>query len=144
MSEHPLRTFHDTDDPEGPAAVVPAPGEALRSTSGAFSIERLADELLHAAADDPNGRAARTIQGGADARLRHTVIALVRGSELDTHADPGEATLIVLRGAVTVDYGRTISFAATGDFLSLRRRDNRLIRATEDAAMLLSVVPRGA
>lgn len=127
----------------GPETAAPT-GEELRSRGQAFSVERLADELLDIATGDSNGRAARTIHGGSDSRLRHVLIALATGCELDTHSDPGEATLVVLRGALTVDYGQTISFAAAGDFLALRRAASRLVRATENTVMLLTVVPRGA
>ena len=66
----------------------------------ALSLKTLSDEQLGAARDAHSGRAAHTVYGGHEHKLRQTVIALAEGHRLDDHESPGEATLLVLRGRV--------------------------------------------
>jgi len=63
-----------------------------------LSLQAKARELARKAADSSSGRAADTIFGGHEKRLRQTVIALREGAELAEHESPGEATLVVISG----------------------------------------------
>src|SRR5215469_15736704 len=65
-----------------------------------LSLDALARELLKRAAEAAGGRAAQTVVGGHERVLRQTVIAMVRDATLAEHANPGEASLHVLRGRV--------------------------------------------
>lgn len=49
-----------------------------------------------------SGRSDHTIYGGHEHILRQTMIALRAGSELHEHENPGEATVQVLHGRVTL------------------------------------------
>ena len=65
-----------------------------------ISIDALAAQQLRAAAGADSGRAADTVFGGHEKILRQTVIAMVKGTRLSEHQNPGEATIFVLRGRV--------------------------------------------
>jgi quercetin dioxygenase-like cupin family protein len=79
------------------------------------SLTTLVDQQLQAAKDAASGRSSHTIFGGHDHHLRQTLIAMSAGQTLDEHESPGEATLQVLRGRVS------------------------LVSAIEDSAVLLTV-----
>jgi hypothetical protein len=57
-----------------------------------LSLTELADEQLSLACNSHSGRAAHTLHGGHDHRLRQTLIALAAGHELGEHHSPGETT----------------------------------------------------
>jgi quercetin dioxygenase-like cupin family protein len=63
-------------------------------------LDALSTEHLEKAAAAANGRSAHAIL--RDGRLRHTLMALNDGAELGDHSKPESATLLVLRGKVTV------------------------------------------
>jgi len=63
-----------------------------------LSLEALARGLLERAATTTEGRAAQTVMGGHERVLRQTVIGMARGIKLAEHANPGEASVFVLRG----------------------------------------------
>ena len=100
-----------------------------------------AEELSRTAATHPSGRAARTVHGGHDARLRQTLLALAAGQELAEHANPGEATLHVLSGHVRVLAGSDSGEGRTGDLLVVPRELHSVL-AVEDSTVLLSAVSR--
>ncbi|WP_243076657.1 cupin domain-containing protein [Microbacterium sp. SS28] len=95
-------------------------------------------ELAHAR-DAPSGRSARTLHGGHEHRLRQTVIALRAGEQLAEHASPGEATVQVLHGRITLRAGDVFWNGSVGDLLIVPDRSHSL-EAVEDAAILLTVV----
>ncbi len=103
-----------------------------------LSLDALAREQLEAAARAPAGRAARTAVGGHDRVVRQTVIALCAGRQLAEHANPGEATVQVLRGRVRLVAGDTVREGHQGDLLVVPPRPHRL-EAVEDCAVLLTV-----
>lgn len=117
-------------------------GEQLRASDSAISFELLADELVTEAATAPAGRAARTIFGGRGSRLRQTMIALSAGVRLDEHQNPGEATLLVVRGRVAMGWQGGTRFAAAGDFLVVHDGPH-WVTADEVSVFLLTAVPRG-
>ena len=70
-----------------------------------FSITALAREQLNMARESSSGRCASTVFGGHEHTLRQTVIAIKAGHKLSDHANPGEATVQVLRGRVRLTAG---------------------------------------
>lgn len=102
------------------------------------SLRQIAEDQLAAATGSSAGRSAKTVHGGRTHTLRQTLIALAAGNGLDDHESPGDATLQVLRGKVTVSDGEQTWEGSAGDFLVIpdRRHD---LRAIEDSAILLSV-----
>lgn len=107
------------------------------------SLDAVAEEQLDAARRASAGRAAHTCVGGRDRRLRQTVLALRAGHELAEHDNPGEATLIVLRGRVRLDAGDVSQEGSPGDLLVIPPSRHGLV-AVEDSAILLTVVVAGA
>ena len=122
--------------------VLPVPG-GLRvwETLGLMrkmSLDALGRELLDRARQGP-GRAAETVFGGHEQSLRQTMIALAAGSELQEHDSPGEATLHVLAGRVTLTAGADTWEGRAGDLLLIPPARHALA-AGEDAVVLLTVV----
>ncbi|MGW0057347.1 cupin domain-containing protein [Nocardia nova] len=103
-----------------------------------FSVDAMARELLQRAGAAAAGRAADTLYGGHEHRLRQTVVALVAGAELAEHDNPGEATLLVLRGRVRLRSADTTWEGRHGDLLVVPRARHSL-EAIEDSAVLLTV-----
>jgi len=95
-------------------------------------------ELAHAL-EAPSGRSARTLYGGHEHRLRQTVIALRAGEQLAEHVSPGEATVQVLHGRVTLRAGDVSWNGSVGDLLIVPEQPHSL-EAVEDSAVLLTVV----
>lgn len=104
-----------------------------------LSLTELANELLDAARTASAGRSARTIAGGSDRMLRHSVLALTAGRSLGEHESPGEATLQVLAGRVRLIAGEESVEAGPGDFLPIPpvRHD---LAAIDDSVVMLTVV----
>lgn len=103
------------------------------------SLTELAAELLAEARSAPAGRAARTIHGGRDHRLRQTLIALAGGRGMAEHSSPSEATLQVLLGSVRL-VADALDWAGTpGDFTTIPRRRHG-VDAMEDSVILLTVI----
>ena len=69
------------------------------------SLTEVTEQLLTQAEDSHSGRAAQTVYGGHDRVLRQTVIALAAEHALAEHESPGEATLQVLVGRVSLTAG---------------------------------------
>ncbi len=69
------------------------------------SLTALGRHHLGKASASSSGRSAHTVFGGHEHVLRQTLIALRAGSRLDEHENPGEATLQVLHGRVTLVAG---------------------------------------
>jgi len=115
-----------------------------------LSLDALARELLtRATSSGPAdggaqvsagaARAAQTVVGGHEKALRQTVIALAEGAALAEHTSPGEATLYVLRGRVTLAAGADSWEGREGDLLVLPDAPHSLT-ARADSAVLLTVV----
>jgi quercetin dioxygenase-like cupin family protein len=102
------------------------------------SLTALADEHLTAAREAHSGRSAHTLHGGRDHALRQTLLALAAGHALSEHESPGEATLQVLRGTVTLATPEETWRGSAGDHLTIPRERHDLA-AEEDAVVLLTV-----
>jgi quercetin dioxygenase-like cupin family protein len=105
------------------------------------SLPALVRHHLEAALAASSGRSAHTIYGGHERVLRQTLIALRAGSKLDEHESPGEATLQVLHGRVTLMIGENGWNGSPGDLMSIP--DSRhALEAVEDSVVLLTVAMR--
>jgi quercetin dioxygenase-like cupin family protein len=102
------------------------------------SLIALAREHLETARAARSGRSAQTVYGGHEHSLRQTLIALTAGSQLDEHESPGEATLQVLHGRVTVTNAQVHWDGSPGDHIAIPQSRHGL-RAVEDSVVLLTV-----
>ena len=102
------------------------------------SLTSLADQHLQEAQAASAGRSAVTVYGGQEHDLRQTLIAMTATTVLGEHEAPGEATLQVLRGRVTLRADEEEWSLGTGDLMAIppRRHD---LAAEEDAVVLLTV-----
>ena len=105
------------------------------------SLDELALHHLGLARTASSGRSAQTLFGGHDNVLRQTLIALRAGSALDEHENPGEATVQVLHGHVSLVSDGHSTDGATGDLLVVPDIKHAL-KAHEDSVILLSVGKR--
>lgn len=103
-----------------------------------MSLTALARQQLKLAASATSGRSAQTVYGGHQRSLRQTVIALTAGNSLAEHDSPGEATLLVLSGKLTLVCGADSWKGSAGDFLTIPA-DRHSVEALEDVTFLLTV-----
>lgn len=90
----------------------------------------------------PSGRSAHTVYGGHEHVLRQTLVALRPGSVLQEHENPGEATLYVLQGRVTLAAGEATWNGLAGDLIVVPDPRHSL-EAVEDSVVLLTVARTG-
>lgn len=104
-----------------------------------FNVTRMASTQLERAREGSAGRAATHLHGGPQSTMTQTVIALTAGQEMHEHENPGEATVLVLEGHVTmgtVDESEVVDGTA-GDLL-LVPATRHWLRAKRDSAVLLT------
>jgi quercetin dioxygenase-like cupin family protein len=102
------------------------------------SLTTLVRQHLETAVAASSGRSAHTVHGGHENVLRQTLIALRAGSNLDEHENPGDATLQVLHGRVTLVAGADRWDGSPGDLMPIP--DSRhALEAVEDSVVLLTV-----
>ena len=106
-----------------------------------LSLEALARELGDRAVAAAEGRAAQTVVGGHERVLRQTVIAMAKGTTLAEHANPGEASVHVLRGRVRLVAGDNAWEGIHGHLLVVPDSPHSL-EALDDSAVLLTVAKR--
>ncbi|WP_372412107.1 cupin domain-containing protein [Streptomyces luteireticuli] len=106
-----------------------------------FSLDSQVNELLERASTASSGRSATTVYGGQEQVLRQVVLALAAGSCLAEHDNPGDATVLVLRGHVRLVSGEAFWEARAGELIVVPQARHRL-EATEDSAVLLSIAKR--
>jgi quercetin dioxygenase-like cupin family protein len=107
-----------------------------------MSLEALARDRIAAARRASAGRASETVVGGHERVMRQTVIALLAGTRLDEHENPGEASVYVLTGRVILSAGSDSWEARTGDLIEVPPARHSL-EALEDSAILLTVALLG-
>lgn len=107
-----------------------------------IDVPELAQDLLDEAKDPEHksGRTARTLVGGRDANLRHTLIALRADAKLSDHESPGEATVLVLEGEVSITVGDHGTRIPAGQIMEIPRMRHGLV-AHEDSVVVLTVAP---
>ena len=105
------------------------------------SLTALVRHHLETATTASSGRSAHTIYGGHEHSLRQTLIALRAGSNLNEHENPGEATVQVLHGRVTLVAGDTKWNGSPGDLMTIPESRHAL-EAVEDSVVLLTVAMR--
>ena len=101
-------------------------------------LNDLVEDHLEKAKEAASGRSATTIYGGRERHLRQTLIAIRAGEELDDHADPGEATLQVLQGRVTIQWDSGHIDLDESDYTPIPSVMHS-VRAHQDSALLLTV-----
>lgn len=106
-----------------------------------ISITALGDERVDTARKAASGRAAHTVHGGSGHVLRQVVLALATGRKLAEHENPGEATLLVLRGRVQLATSAASVAVGAGDYVVIPQERHDLM-AVEDSVVLLTVVGR--
>ena len=105
------------------------------------SLDELTRHHLEVARTASSGRSAQTLFGGHDHVLRQTLIALRAGSALDEHENPGEATLQVLHGQVSLSTNGSSTDGSAGDLMVVPDARHAL-KANEDSVILLTVGKR--
>lgn len=113
------------------------------------NLEAQAARLSADAAEASSGRASHLVLGGPETRMTQTVVALREGRTLGAHENPGEASLLVLQGAVLVhsdgEEGQpgAVTEGRRGDLIQIppARHD---VTAVADAVVLLTAVKRWA
>lgn len=103
------------------------------------SLTALARQQLEAAKNASSGRAAKTVYGGHEHQLRQTIIAIRGGEKLAEHDNPGEATVQVITGRVTLSTAKASWSGWNGDLIIVPDAPHTL-DADEDAVILLTVV----
>lgn len=103
-----------------------------------MSLTALMRHQLEAARNASSGRSADTVFGGHENVLRQTMIALRAGSHLSEHENPGEATVHVLQGRVSLTAGEDSWSGSAGDLLIVPDARHAL-EAVEDSVVLLTV-----
>lgn len=109
--------------------------------TGTLALADLARELLDAASAGQARRSVRTVIGGHENAMRQTLIALLADASLVRHDSPGEATLYVISGSVTLKAGADSWDGGTGDLIIIPEHSHS-IHALEDSVLLLTQVPR--
>jgi len=105
------------------------------------SLTALMRHQLEIARDASSGRSAQTVYGGHEHILRQTIIALRAGSQLHEHENPGEATLQVLHGRVTLIGSHASWNGSPGDLMFIPDAPHAL-EAVEDSVVVLTVAKR--
>ncbi len=103
-----------------------------------LSLDALAREHTARAASESTGRSSSTVVGGHERVLRQTLVALMAGRSMAEHENPGEATVLVLRGRVRLAAAGDTWDGRSGDLLIVPDARHSL-EALEDSVILLTV-----
>jgi len=103
------------------------------------SLDALGQAHLVKAAEAQSGRSAETVFGGREHTLRQTLIAMIAGTTLADHENPGEATLHVMSGHVRLGSDDEDAMdGRAGDLLVVPDSVHHL-EAVADSIVLLTV-----
>ena len=103
-----------------------------------LSLQAKARELAGKAAQTKSGRAADTVFGGHEKRMRQTVVALREGAEMAEHESPGEATMTVISGRLRLVVGDTAWSGREWDYLVIPNAPHS-VEAETDTTFVLTV-----
>ena len=103
-----------------------------------ISLDALARQQMKLATAAGGRHTADTVHGGHEKVMRQTVIGMVAGARLAEHENPGEATVLVLKGRVRLSAADLSWEAVRGDLLIVPQNRHSL-EALEDSAVLLTV-----
>lgn len=95
-------------------------------------------QVLKTAQEASSGRAADTIVGGHEKRLRQTVVALRQDAVMNVQSSSGEATLLVISGRLWLAAGDTRWFGREWSHLVVPDGPFN-VEAETDATFLLTV-----
>lgn len=102
------------------------------------SLTALMRHQLEIAKGASSGRSAQTVYGGHEHILRQTMIALRAGTKLQEHENPGEATLHVLHGRVTLIGPEAQWNGSPGDLMFIPDAAHS-VEAVHDSVVVLTV-----
>ena len=103
-----------------------------------ISLHAAIEEHAAKAGQSPQGRSSHTLVGGRDRVLRQTLLALKAGEKLGEHEAPGEATLMVLRGRVSMGTSSGEVTVSAHELAEIPQERHDLT-AHEDSVVLLTV-----
>lgn len=112
-----------------------------RALAGANLYFDLDHEIESVRDSHSAARTARTLV--KDGPLRVTLTVMRAGGEIAEHAAEGPITIHVLRGSIILVLGGTEVEVRSGGLVAAPARERHAVRATEDAAFLLTVVMPG-
>jgi quercetin dioxygenase-like cupin family protein len=101
-----------------------------------YSLYAMGEEQLAKARTASNGRSSVTVHHGN--RLRQTLLALTAGTRLGEHQSPGDATVLCLRGRVSLNLGERGVEVSEGALTHVPAQRHDLV-ASEDSLVLLTV-----
>lgn len=103
-----------------------------------MSLEALTRELRAKVAGATRQIASQTVFGGHEKTLRQTLVVIAAGGQLAEHESPGEATVQVLDGRISV-FTATDSWEGRRGDLLIVPDERHGVDALEDSAFLLTV-----
>ena len=108
-----------------------------------MSLTALVRELRAKAAGSTRKVASQTVFGGHEKTLRQTLVVLAAGGQLAEHESPGDATVQVLDGRVSL-FTKSDSWEGRSGDMLIVPDERHGVDALEDSAFLLTVTkPRG-
>jgi quercetin dioxygenase-like cupin family protein len=103
------------------------------------NLQDLAAEYLEQAGATSSGRHSHTLIGGQGHALRQTLMALKAGQGLADHESPGEATVQVITGHISITTASSVVHLRAGDLVEVPG-ELHSVQSLEDSAMLLTVL----
>lgn len=102
-------------------------------------LQELAADSLEQAGATSSGRHSHTLVGGHGHALRQTLMALKADHGLADHESPGEATVQVITGHITISTASTVTHVRAGE-LCVVPGELHSVQSLEDSVMLLTVL----
>ncbi len=102
-------------------------------------VDEIRAELKTKAQAAPAGRAARKLAGGPDTTMTQTMVVLRAGAELAEHENPGEATVLILEGALEVGFGGQTLSGGTGMLMIVPDEKHNVVAIADTVFLITSV-----